>query len=243
MDTAILKEIGLTDSEIKVYLALLKSGPVGTGILTKQTKLHKSRVYECLNRLIEKGLVGFAVRDFAKYFHATGPERLLDYLEEKKKQIDTEKVEVARIIPELMKETRFVEEDVEAVSFMGKEGIKTIHSDILKNAREVFYIGAKGEVITEIEYFFENYERERVRRKIAQKFLCQKELKEKLLKTRPLTEYKYLPAGFESKTVIYIYSDKVVNVVWSENPAAVMIRNKDVFKMYKLLFDTLWGLL
>src|SRR3989344_7899 len=106
MNRQALQKIGLTDSEIKVYLTLLKTGPVTTGVITKETKLHKSRVYECLNRLIEKGLVGFVVKDFAKYFSATHPERLLDYLDERKKQIDAEKEEIRKIIPELLKEKK-----------------------------------------------------------------------------------------------------------------------------------------
>lgn len=240
MDLSKLKEIGLTDSEITVYLSLLKLGSVTTGILTKETKLHKSRVYECLNRLIEKGLVSFVVKDFAKYFSATNPERLLDYLEEKKKLIDAEKEEIKKIIPELLNKTKFSEEDAEALFFKGREGLKTIHSDILKHGKEILYIGAKGKVITEIKYFFENYEKERVKRGISQKFLCSKEFKEELLKGRPLTEYKYLPEKLDSKTVVYIYADKVVNVIWSENPVAIMIRSRDIAESYRNYFQLLW---
>src|SRR3989344_3939777 len=106
MEIQKLKEIGLTDSEAKVYLTLLKIGQVTAGALTKETKLHKSRVYECLNRLIDKGLVSFVVKDFAKYFSATHPERLISYLDEKKKHIDAEKEEIKRIIPSLLKEKK-----------------------------------------------------------------------------------------------------------------------------------------
>ena len=240
MNRQALQKIGLTDSEIKVYLTLLKTGPVTTGVITKETKLHKSRVYECLNRLIEKGLVGFVVKDFAKYFSATHPERLLDYLDERKKQIDAEKEEIRKIIPELLKEKRYNVEETEVQIFKGKEGLKTIHFDIIKHAKEILYIGAKGKVITEIKYFFENYEKQRIEKRINQKLLCTEELKEKVLKNRPLTEYKYLPKKWNTKNVIFIYADKVVNVIWLEEPLAVMCKNNEVAKNYHLIFNSLW---
>ena len=240
VDNQALKKIGLTDSEIKVYLSLLKLGSVTTGILTKETKLHKSRVYECLNRLIEKGLVGYVVGDFAKYFSATHPERLLDYLDERKKQIDAEKEEIQKIIPELLKEKRYNIEETEVQIFKGKEGLKTIHFDIIRNAKEILYIGAKGKVITEIKYFFENYERERIKKNISQKFLCTDEFKETLLINRPLTKYKYLPKKWDSKNVVFIYANKIINVIWLEEPVSVMIKNGEVAKGYKLVFDLLW---
>ena len=240
MDNQALKKIGLTDSEIKVYLSLLKLGSVTTGILTKETKLHKSRVYECLNRLIEKGLVGYVVGDFAKYFSATHPERLLDYLDERKKQIDAEKEEIQKIIPELLKEKRYNIEETEVQIFKGKEGLKTIHFDIIRNAKEILYIGAKGKVITEIKYFFENYERDRIKKNISQKFLCTDEFKETILINKPLTKYKYSSKKWDSKNVVFIYADKVIDVIWLEEPIAVMIKNGEVAKSYKLVFDLLW---
>lgn len=235
-----LKKIGLTDSEIKIYLTLLKTGSTTTGTLTKETKLHKSRVYECLHRLIDKGLVGSMVQDFAKYFSATHPGRLLDYLDEKKKQIDAEKEEITKIIPQLLQEQRYLQEETEALVFKGKEGIKTIHFDIIKHAKGILYIGAKGKVIEEIKYFFENYEKLRVGKKISQKLLCTKELKEKILKNRALTEYRYLPPHWNTKNVIFIYADKVVNVIWLEEPIAVMCKNGEVANSYRLIFNSLW---
>lgn len=57
MQEKILQEIGLTNSEIIVYTALLKSGSTKVGELMKRINLHRSRVYEAIERLIENGLV------------------------------------------------------------------------------------------------------------------------------------------------------------------------------------------
>jgi len=56
MDHSQLKAIGLTEGEIRVYLALLDSGLTTTGIVIKQSNITGSKVYNILDRLIEKGL-------------------------------------------------------------------------------------------------------------------------------------------------------------------------------------------
>ena len=240
MDISKLKEIGLTDSEVKIYLALLRLGQAKSGALTKETKLHKSRVYECLNRLIDKGLVSYVTKDFIKYFSATSPERIIDYLEERKKEIDAQKENMKSLIFELTKSMNFKEENVETFVFQGKEGLKTIHSDILKHANEIFYIGAKAKVLTEIKYFFENYDKQRVKKGISQKVLCSPELKEDIIKKLALTKYKKLSKNWKSKNVIYLYADKVINVIWEKEPIAIMIKSSEVVKFYKFIFEELW---
>ncbi|GAG26288.1 unnamed protein product, partial [marine sediment metagenome] len=45
MDTKILEEIGLTQGEIKTYLALLKLGSSSTGPIAKESQVSRSKLY------------------------------------------------------------------------------------------------------------------------------------------------------------------------------------------------------
>ena len=51
-----LEQIGFTKSEIKIYLALLKLGSSTTGPIITESKTANSKIYEVLEKLIEKGL-------------------------------------------------------------------------------------------------------------------------------------------------------------------------------------------
>ena len=53
----------------------------------KRVNLHRSRVYEAINRLTEKGLVSYVIKNNIKFFEATDPERLLSYIEEQKEKL------------------------------------------------------------------------------------------------------------------------------------------------------------
>ena len=45
-----LEELGLTKNEIKIYLFLLKTGEIRTGLIISETGIANSRVYEsCTN--------------------------------------------------------------------------------------------------------------------------------------------------------------------------------------------------
>src|SRR3989338_9820948 len=82
-----LEELGLTKTESKVYLCLLRKGSIPIGSITKDTGIHRRTIYDIIERLIEKGLVNYILNNDIKYFEAIDPERLLDILKEKEEKI------------------------------------------------------------------------------------------------------------------------------------------------------------
>src|SRR3989344_6274974 len=97
MDLKLLQEIGLTNSETTVYSTLLKLGSIKVGDLMKKLTLHRSRVYEAINRLIEKGLVSYVIKNNVKFFQASDPERLLSYIEEQKEKLNEKEKSVKEL--------------------------------------------------------------------------------------------------------------------------------------------------
>ncbi|MCX6803798.1 MAG: hypothetical protein NTY48_04490, partial [Candidatus Diapherotrites archaeon] len=75
MDFSSLKEIGLTDGEVKVYLALLKLGSTKTGKLAISAGVSSSKVYKILARLEKKGLASHGIKDGVAFFSAQQPKR------------------------------------------------------------------------------------------------------------------------------------------------------------------------
>ena len=233
MNSNILEQIGLTKNQSAVYLALLKLGSSSAQNIIRESGLHRSRVYDSLERLQEMGLVSFVIKDFKKYFQASNPEKLLDYLDEKKEIVN-------QILPELMKLEGTKKETINAFIYKGKEGIKTIHSDMLKEGKDVFVLGAKGMIFTELPYFIPNFERERMRKKIKFKLIYdKKEVREfeKEKVKRKFFEGRVLPSGFESKSVVNVFGDKTAIVLWKEKyPSAFMIDNRDVAESFRKWF-------
>src|SRR3989338_9481442 len=197
MDTTSLESIGLTRNQSLVYLSLLKLGLTTAKNIIKESGLHRVIVYDGLEKLQQFGLVSFIIKDFKRYFQASKPKKLLDFLDEKREVIN-------KIIPELENLEGMKKEEISASIYKGKEGIKTIHSEMLKEGKEVYVLGAKGKVFSELPYFMPNFEKERIKRRI--KFILiysKKEIKkyEEQVVKRQFFSGRYLPSGFESNAV------------------------------------------
>ena len=80
MDTDALRKIGLTENEIKIYLNLLKTGLSTAYDIGKKTGIYRVHVYDKLEQLMDKGLVTHVYRGAKKYFQATPPTKIKQYL-------------------------------------------------------------------------------------------------------------------------------------------------------------------
>src|SRR3989344_2574665 len=124
-----LLKIGLTEGEAKVYLALSELGSSTVGPIVKKSKVAYSNIYEILNRLIEKGIVSFIIKNKTRDFQAASPSNLIQYLDKKQEQIIQEKEALEKILPDLEK-LREAKSKQEAEVFIGKKGLRTAYEKL-----------------------------------------------------------------------------------------------------------------
>src|SRR3989344_459723 len=128
MNTKILQEIGLTDSEIKVYLALLELGSSKKGPIVKKSGITSSKVYEVVDKLIKKGMASYVTKDGVRYFNAAPPSRIKDYLNEKEAQLKEQEIELNEILPSLELKQKLAERGTEAEIYRGWKGMQTAYN-------------------------------------------------------------------------------------------------------------------
>ena len=63
MDESILLKIGLTGNESKIYMILLEMGEAIASDLAKKTDISRPHVYDSINRLMEKGLCSYVIKN------------------------------------------------------------------------------------------------------------------------------------------------------------------------------------
>ena len=88
MDITILEDLGLTNAEIKVYLALLELGNSTAGPIREKSGLQNSVIHRSLNSLINKGLINYVLESKRKIYQATNPENFLNFIDDKKKRFE-----------------------------------------------------------------------------------------------------------------------------------------------------------
>lgn len=240
----ILEKIGLTDGEIKIYLALLELGSTTTWNITKKSKISGSKVYEVLDRLISKGLASFIIKNNVKYFEAASPEMILSYLDDKSITIEKDKNEVKKIIPELILKQKHANKS-EAKIFLGWEGMKTANEDIinsLKRGEEWLSMGLTDQP-KEWEVYFNKRQEYRANKGIIHKQLINEKYTSlfKYRKKLHHTEMRFMPKELEMPTSIEIYKDKIsIFIINYENPMVVMIENESVANSFRKYFELMW---
>lgn len=246
MDTEkILLEIGLTGNEIKVYLTLLKLGSTTTGPIIKKTGIHTSKVYDALNRLTEKGLVSYIVKANIKYFKAVDPERLLDFIVEKKKKLENQERKVKSIIPELKLKRELVGEDTEAEIFKGWKGMETVYrlmENTLKEGDINYVFGAsKGEDEEKVRTFFNKHAIRLANKKIRQKIIFNESAKGNISETikRPkLNQIRYMENTTPAE--INIWADNTMIVILRKTPTVILVCDPKVADSFKKYFEIMW---
>ncbi len=123
--------LGLTEKEASVYLALLSGGEMTADQLAKSSKLNRSTTYVQIKLLIEYGLISTFKRGKKTIFAAESPNNLVRILQYKQQQIELQKAEVTKLVPELLKLFgSSVDRPVVRV-FEGKEGLVSMRNSIL----------------------------------------------------------------------------------------------------------------
>jgi len=236
-----LLKIGLTEGECQVYLALAELGLTSTGKITKKANIASSKVYEVLQRLINKGLASFVIKNGVRYYSATPPERLIDFLEEKKQEIENSQEEIKKIIPKI-NSLENKEEKNQTLVYLGIEGPKIVLQEILE-------AGKKGEVnygfgtdldpyVQYIPYILERFVKEVKKNKIKTKLIFAKGFKSPNISA----EIRYLPEQYLFPVRTMIYGNKVAIVDFTKPITTIIIEKKEIAESYKKHFELLWKL-
>jgi len=239
MDTEILENLGLTKSEIKIYLALLELGSCPAGRVLAKSGLQNSVVHRALNSLIEKGLVSYILEGSKKIYQAADPENFHDFIEDKARQFD-------KILPELKKKQGLAEQDTFAKIFKGKRGIKQMYLTLLNSkGKEYNTFGGGSKVTYEVmgEAWWKSLHTNRIAKRIPSRQVFDETIKEfgTNLNKRPLTSIRFLPKTYAQLQETIIIGDFVGIAIFTENPYGVLIKDNAVAEGYRKQFEMLWN--
>jgi sugar-specific transcriptional regulator TrmB len=236
----ILEDLGFSKNEVKVYISLLETGSATAGKIAEKSKVHRTNVYEALNRLIEKGVVSYIIKDGIKYFDANEPSSLIQVLKEKEEKLN-------QIIPELSVKKKLSEKRDVAHLMEGIQGVKAVTEDILRCVEDggfVLTFGCPRDISKRMKGFIDSYHRRRISKKITQIHIYNENAKERIayLNKLPYTKADYLPKKYNSPATTTIYDNKVSFWIWDEIPLVILIESKKMAEAYRRYFWLLWSL-
>jgi HTH-type transcriptional regulator, sugar sensing transcriptional regulator len=236
-----LQEIGLTERESKVYLALLELGETTVGPIASKTKIQHAKIYPTLEKLIDKGLVSYIIKSKTKYFQATSPKNLLRLIKEKENLIKD-------IIPDLELKNKHSKEIQTARVYEGYDAIKSLFASLISSFEEhdfyyAFSFKTEYEVSSLASRFFRKIHLELQERKVDDKILSDSKVKERVKNNyKDIANVKIRFSTLHLPIGLVITPTQVINVIWGERPTAIEIISPQIARQYKEFFNEMWKL-
>lgn len=239
-----LREIGLSDREIKVYLALLSLGHSLASKISEKTAIPRTLAYDILKDLKDKGMVSFVIKENRKYFRAISPEEILRLIKEK----DKLREELMQESLEELKSIQFKETQEKPLVeiYEGAEGIKTLLNKILlEKPKEIISYGGSGISREVFPILMQHWHKRRQESRIKFKVLYNNtdEAKQRVRKHKEdfkLSEVRFGKIDYLSVVNTVLYNNVTILFYSSKFPFGVLIKSKEISKNNLKIFELLW---
>lgn len=236
-----LKLLGLTNGQVKVYSAVLELGIGTINRIQEKTGIERRGIYDILNKLIERGLITYTVEKGNKTYKCTHPNKILEEIKKKQQELKELQAQVPRVTA-LFKEAK---PEIRAEVFRGNEAIKALLEESL-NYQEQYWIGGNAGVErTPLKNWFWHWMERRVKRKVMMYDLADRGgylsgyKQEKLYKSR-YYELRFLPKHLSSPMVIFIFGNKVAQILWSKKSFAFVLESEEIRDSFMRYFHYFW---
>lgn len=238
-----LRNLGLTNGEVKVYLSLVDIGSTTVGPIIDRSGVSNSKVYVILDKLIKKGIASYIIKGKTKYFQASSPKHLSEILEKKQEKIDLLKKSLNKTIKYIEERSEYSKE--ESKIYKGYKGIKSAWIEATKTipnkGQYLFFSKGYGEDIT-LKTFFKNLSTELKERKIKILGLANVEEKENYDEFYKRLGYNMKYTNFNWPADTTIAGDYLLLLVWDKkNPVVYSIQSKILVESYKIFFESIWN--
>ncbi len=240
-----LRRIGLTEGEIKIYKTLILLGESSIFKIMKKSGVSSSKVYLILDRLIQKGLVGFIIKNNVKKFQVTNPRSILDLVETKRLELDNFKKEFKEIIPEIKVAMSSAEEETAWV-YKGIRGVMSAYYNLLdelKSGEVYYFFSVSKEELTnkDVKLFFKSYHPKRIAKKVKVKGIADIALKGLYRKEK--IPGKFSSVRFYKLTIpvgLTIGKNRIIILMFGEESFAYELVSKRLAVRYRKLFNRIW---
>lgn len=224
----VLRDLGLSDGEIDVFLSLHEHGESSVSELSHYTGNHRTHIYDVCHKLLDKGFITSLQVDGVQHFRPAPPDNLISYVEEQRNRVES-------VVEELKGfgggEKALVE------SYKGKRGIKAVLCDML-NVGEDFVVFGDLRFEDVLPVFIPQFVRRMDEQGMGERAIIPAE---DSIISGEHTEVRFLAKQRLPPTAASVYGDNVAQFVWKKPYYAVRIRDADIASSYRHHFELLWN--
>ncbi len=242
MNTESLVQLGLSKNEAQIYETLVEYGELSVSNISKKALIHRRNVYDCMNRLLEKGLVMEILAGDENHYKAVDPGKLKEMLAEKISVLNS-------IMPDLVHKYHQKPHSDEVYIYKGVEGWKNYMREIIKVGKDVYTIGGGGLWgDPQLKRFLDNFKIEAKKKRIKFSFLYDFEVFSYGRKIKGIqnSRYRILPQKYSTPASVDIFGDYVVILTKGreamiDESIVTVIVNKNIADAFRIWFKLMWS--
>jgi len=231
-----LTNLGLTEKESKVYLAVIESGTGPVSEIAQLAGINRVTAYDILEKLKRKGLVSYFTKKKVKFFSGTSPEVVIETFEQKTKKLK----EVLPKLKKLGKHSRHPR----ITYFEGIEGIKHVYAETLKSKTEILNFSNSAEIRKKWPNYNKEYVEKRAKKKIFLRGLSPKDQAGEIVEAENEKYYREIllidDKKFTFSNEINIYDDKVAIITFKQDLSAMVIESQEIADSQRTIFNMTW---
>ncbi|MEN9558213.1 MAG: hypothetical protein RL141_582 [Candidatus Parcubacteria bacterium] len=236
-----LTELGLRETEARLYIAALTLGPTTILKLARATNIKRTTVYPLIDELKQKGLISMEIRGFKKLLAANPPDQLASMVERHREQLQ-------RILPDLSALHNAHGQGGGSLKYYeGLESIKSVYEGLLRDVRpreDYLILGDINRWLALDSRYFMSFVRRRAKLPINIRMLLQDSTvareHQRLQKTFN-EQIRILPPKTALTTNLVVIPTRVVIHQLVPPYFAIVIENKSVIQMHREQFEIMWN--
>jgi len=235
-----LKQLGLTDNEIAMYLALLEIGETTVGPLCKKLNMHRQVAYDSLEGLIKKSMVDRIIKGKRYHFRIANPNNIID-------DIKRQEIIADNLIPEIEKRLKGQKRGQEIKVY---EGPRALREYILEQDQRmppefttVVYSSNTKKYMEIMGRSFKKSDQIRTNKKITTRIVFPEiQREESVLAKRVYSKYRFIPQEHTPPTAFQVFTDSVILISYGVDIFFIQIKNEDFRQTYINYFNLLWNI-
>jgi len=244
-----LLQLGLSEKEAEVYIAVLQDADSTILTIAKVTKLSRGTAFDIVERLKAKGFVAEVKRGKKRKIIVESPTntmyKSLDVIHDKffrtKKMVE----ETLPLIKSITAESDF---KPQIRVYTGESGFKRVWDEILSFGGKSFLSIARIETFVQFmgEDFLNEIQNRKVKAGISSRAINENSaMAQKMVEVDKAAsrETRLTPNGFEFPSSEIIFGDKIAMFSTREENIIVVIESKDFAQTHRIYFEMMWKFL
>lgn len=244
---ASLQELGLTQTEVTLYVVSLEHGPQTTTELAKRSSIKRTTAQSALSTLIEKGIMAVHSQSGTSIYNAIDPNLIERRFTERIDDLKKQQLDFINLLPLFDDLKNQSVTTTEVSSFQGVTGVKTaVDAALFCASRQWKIIAPEKNFFSEgdkdyADYFIKIRKQRSIKAKSLWEpsFVARRTFDQAAFEIR---DPRVLPKKFAGKfkNTIIIFDSSVVFISSVRELSAVLIRSKEINQTMEVFFDGLW---